>query len=76
MSDPSRASRLLSWAPKYSFEELVHDMIESDLKLITQTKMLDRISFSKINKCRVWIHHCSLYSNLVILVIRDTSLQS
>ena len=28
--DPSRAREQLGWAPKFSFDELVRDMVESD----------------------------------------------
>jgi GDPmannose 4,6-dehydratase len=31
--DPSKAHRQLGWKPKISFEALVHDMLESDMKL-------------------------------------------
>jgi GDPmannose 4,6-dehydratase len=31
--DPSKAYRQLGWKPKISFEALVHDMLESDMKL-------------------------------------------
>ena len=33
LGDPSKAKKKLGWSPKTSFEELVREMIESDLKL-------------------------------------------
>jgi len=32
LSDPTKAKETLNWQPKYTFEQLVHEMIESDLK--------------------------------------------
>jgi GDPmannose 4,6-dehydratase len=31
--DASKASRTLGWKPKTTFEQLVHEMLENDLKL-------------------------------------------
>ena len=33
LGDPSKAKKKLGWQPKISFEELVKEMVESDLKL-------------------------------------------
>ena len=35
LGDPSEASTMLGWQPKTSFEELVEEMIEEDLKKAT-----------------------------------------
>ena len=35
VADCTKAQKILKWKPKFSFEELVADMVESDLKLIT-----------------------------------------
>jgi len=35
IADPTKAKKILKWKPKFSFKELVVDMVESDLKLIT-----------------------------------------
>ena len=35
VADPIKAKKILKWKPKFSFEELVGDMVESDLELIT-----------------------------------------
>ena len=35
VADSLKAQKILKWKPKFSFEELVGDMVESDLKLIS-----------------------------------------
>ena len=35
VADCTKAQKILKWRPKFSFDELVVDMVESDLKLIT-----------------------------------------
>ena len=35
VADCTKAQKILKWRPKFSFDELVADMVESDLKLIT-----------------------------------------
>ena len=35
IADATKAKKILKWKPQFSFEELVADMVESDLKLIT-----------------------------------------
>jgi GDPmannose 4,6-dehydratase len=40
LSDPSRAKKELGWELKVSFEQLVHMMVDSDLALARQQKML------------------------------------
>jgi len=35
VADSSKAKKILKWKPKFSFEKLVGDMVESDLKLIS-----------------------------------------
>ena len=35
VADSTKARRMLKWRPKFSFDELVGDMVESDLELIT-----------------------------------------
>jgi len=32
-ADPSKIKRVLGWEPKYSFDQLVDEMVESDLIL-------------------------------------------
>ena len=38
--DSSKLKRILGWKPKYSFEDMVDEMIESDLKLAGQEKLI------------------------------------
>ena len=35
IGDPSKAQQQLGWEPKLSFEDLVHEMVEEDLKLLS-----------------------------------------
>ena len=35
VADSTKAQKILNWKPKFSFDELVADMVESDLKLVT-----------------------------------------
>ena len=35
VADSTKAKKILKWRPKFSFDELVVDMVESDLKLLT-----------------------------------------
>jgi GDPmannose 4,6-dehydratase len=36
VSDPSKANNLLDWCPSMNFEELIHTMVEADLKRIAK----------------------------------------
>ena len=36
LGDPSKAKEKLNWSPKISFEELVKEMVEEDLKLVNK----------------------------------------
>jgi len=40
LGDPSKAKKILGWEPKTSFEDLVKMMVESDLHLAEQEKVL------------------------------------
>lgn len=40
LGDPSKAKKILGWEPKVTFKELVEMMVDSDLKLANQEKML------------------------------------
>lgn len=40
LGDPSKAKKLLNWEPKVSFEELVKNMVDSDLLLAEREKVL------------------------------------
>jgi GDPmannose 4,6-dehydratase len=37
IGDSSKARKILGWAPKYSFAELVREMVQSDLEAVTRT---------------------------------------
>jgi GDPmannose 4,6-dehydratase len=34
VGDPSKAGRVLGWEPKVTFTQLIHMMIDADLKLL------------------------------------------
>jgi len=40
IGDPSKAKEKLGWEPKYKFEDLVKEMVESDLKLMKKDRFL------------------------------------
>ena len=42
IGDPSKARKVLGWAPKYTFEELVREMVQSDLEAEARTMGRDR----------------------------------
>lgn len=42
IGDSSKARKVLGWAPRYTFEELVREMVQSDLELEARTMGRDR----------------------------------
>jgi GDPmannose 4,6-dehydratase len=40
IGDPSKANKKLGWSPKYNLEDLVNEMMESDLKLMSKDQYL------------------------------------
>ena len=44
LGDSSKARKLLKWKPKNTFDDLVNDMINSDLKLAEKEKFLKNIN--------------------------------
>ena len=38
MGDPSKAKKILNWETKISFEEMVSEMVETDLKYFKNDK--------------------------------------
>ena len=42
IGDASKAHKVLGWTPKYSFEELVSEMVQSDLEAVARTTGSDR----------------------------------
>lgn len=49
IGDPTKAKEKLGWEPKISLEELVNDMMESDLKLFKKDKFLRDNGFNTPN---------------------------
>jgi GDPmannose 4,6-dehydratase len=42
IGDASKAHKVLGWTPKYTFEELVSEMVQSDLEAVARTTGSDR----------------------------------
>tara|TARA_B110000238_G_C15880727_1_gene333343 strand:- start:365 stop:619 length:255 start_codon:yes stop_codon:yes gene_type:complete len=40
IGDPTKANTKLGWIPKYNLEELISEMMESDLKLLSKDQYL------------------------------------
>ncbi|MCF8374385.1 MAG: GDP-mannose 4,6-dehydratase [Bacteroidales bacterium] len=49
IGDASKAKNLLGWVPKYSLQELVTDMVQSDLKLMQKEKYLKEGGYAVMN---------------------------
>ena len=49
IGDPSKAKQKLGWEPEISLEELVEDMMSSDLKLFKKEKYLNDGGFNTLN---------------------------
>ncbi|MDC1378377.1 GDP-mannose 4,6-dehydratase [Pelagibacteraceae bacterium] len=49
LGDASKAKEKLNWSPKTTFEQLVKEMIEEDLKLANKDKIINIQDFSKVN---------------------------
>jgi GDPmannose 4,6-dehydratase len=47
LGDPKKAMDKLGWKPKISFDDLVKEMVDEDLKLAEKEKILNDISFKK-----------------------------
>jgi GDPmannose 4,6-dehydratase len=43
--DPSKAKKKLGWSPDITFEQLVKEMVEQDLKLVEKDKFLKKSGF-------------------------------
>jgi GDPmannose 4,6-dehydratase len=48
IGDASKARTMLDWEPRYSFDELVKDMMESDLKLFKKQKQMNELGYGKV----------------------------
>ena len=49
IGDPTKAKEKLGWQPEISLEELIDDMMKSDLKLFKKEKYLEEGGYSKTN---------------------------
>ena len=49
IGDPTKAKEKLGWTPQYTLEELVHDMMESDLKLMKKDEYLKAGGYTIMN---------------------------
>ncbi len=49
IGDASKAKKLLNWEPKYSFADLIKEMVASDLKLMQKEKFLKDAGFRTMN---------------------------
>ncbi|MGA0434730.1 MAG: GDP-mannose 4,6-dehydratase [Flavobacteriales bacterium] len=50
VGDASKAKRVLGWEPKHTLEQLCAEMVESDLALFKQTKLLREKGFTVFNQ--------------------------
>ena len=49
LGDPSKAKRELGWTPRTSFDELVREMVESDLKAAERDALVRSHGFDAYN---------------------------
>jgi len=49
IGDPTKAKEKLGWTPQYTLEELVHEMMESDLKLMKKDEYLKEGGYTIMN---------------------------
>ena len=49
LGDPLKAKKKLGWSPKITFEQLVKEMIDEDLKLAKRHKFINSDNFSLLN---------------------------
>ena len=47
LGDTSKATKKLKWKPKYSFRDLVDEMIKNDIKLASKEKFLIDNGYNK-----------------------------
>jgi GDPmannose 4,6-dehydratase len=50
IGDPSKAKEKLDWKPKYSFDELVKEMVASDLQLFSNQKYIKAYNAQKVTR--------------------------
>ena len=49
IGDPTKANTKLGWVPEYNLEQLINEMMESDLKLMTKDQYLKDGGYTIIN---------------------------
>jgi GDPmannose 4,6-dehydratase len=49
IGDPSKAKEKLGWVPEYNLENLVKDMMDSDIELMKKDKYLKKGGFETID---------------------------
>jgi len=49
LGDPSKAKEKLGWAPKITFEEMVHEMMENDINLAKRDSLVKKHGFKVSN---------------------------
>jgi len=49
LGDPSKAKEKLGWEPKITFEEMVHEMMESDINIAKRDSLVNRYGFKAPN---------------------------
>ena len=49
IGDPTKAKEKLGWIPEYDLEDLVNDMMKSDLKLMTKDQFLKDGDYETLN---------------------------
>ena len=49
IGDATKANEKLGWKPKYNLEEVINDMMESDLKLMTKDQYLKDGEYNTLN---------------------------
>ena len=49
IGDPTKANTKLGWIPEYNLEQLINEMMESDLKLMTKDQYLKDGGYAIMN---------------------------
>lgn len=49
IGDPSKAKKQLKWTPKYDLDQLIEDMVQSDLKLMQKEEYLKKGGYKTLN---------------------------
>jgi GDPmannose 4,6-dehydratase len=49
LGDPSKAKKMLGWAPKISFDELVSEMVKEDYKIAQRDELIKKHGYQSLN---------------------------